>query len=166
MDYRDSLIQGISDMSKDLNGIRHYRAWHKCSTLELEVAHQTYKDHLAEENRDEIELEDMCSGKFDRRLSLARDLGARDTVTAIRWIIEGDLPGAFLWDAFRSGDQETYYHVETALLSWGLSMSRVNSLMRLLKQGIEEYAKRVQESKVTSTVEVAGPQIIIFPTDR
>jgi len=30
----------------------------------------------------------------------------------------------------------------------------------------DEYAKRVQESKVTSTVEVAGPQIIIFPTDR
>ena len=135
MGYRERLLQGISDMSKDLNGIRDRRAWHECTTLELEVAHQTYKDHLAEEMRDEIELEDMCSGKFDRRLSLARDLGAPDTVTAMRWIIESDLPGAFLWDAFRSGDQETYYHVETALLSWGLSMGRVNSLMLLLKKG-------------------------------
>ena len=133
MDYRDSLIQSISDMSKDLNGVRDRRAWHDRPIRELEQAFEAYKHHLAEELRRETELEDMCRGKFERHISLAYDLGASDRATAIRWIIEVEHG---LWDAFRDGDQATFYDVETALLNWGLSMSYINELMSCLKKGV------------------------------
>jgi len=136
MDYRDSLIQSISDMSKDLNGVRDRRAWHDRPIRELEQAFEAYKRQLAEEIRRETELQDMCRGKFERHISLAYDLGASDRATAIRWIIESDLSTEMSWDALRDGDQATFYDVETALLSWGLSMSYINELMSCLKKGV------------------------------
>ena len=136
MDYRDSLIQSISDMSKDLNGTRDRRDWHKRTTPELEQAFEAYKYHLAEEIRSETELEDMCRGKFERHICLAYDLGAPDRAAAIRWIIEPDLSTEMSWDALRDGDQATFYDVETALLKWGLSMRYINTLMLLLKKGV------------------------------
>jgi len=144
MDYRDSLIQSISDMSKDLNGVRDRRAWHDRPIRELEQAFEAYKHHLAEELRRETELQDMCRGKFERHISLAYDLGASDRATAIRWIIEPDIDAnrqsrfstEMSWDAFRDGDQATFYDVETALLNWGLSMSYINELMSCLKKGV------------------------------
>ena len=84
-DQRDSMIDAISDMSKDLYGFRMRHDWDLLSDSDLEKLFKDYeRDLVADIEREKLVL-DMAFNRWEDDIRSYIRLGARDRATAIRW---------------------------------------------------------------------------------
>lgn len=98
-DHRDCLIQSISDLSKDVNGVRIRRRWGEISDDALESMFRGYKLLAEHEMQRQRLYQAEQQQQFERDISSTIAMGAQDRATAIRWIVEGDCSDGDGYDA-------------------------------------------------------------------
>lgn len=84
----------LSDLHKDARGFRPTQGWMEMWSELCDESKQTVWNNLLEELRESIQQErrekEEAIAKFEKRISDTIKLGAGDTDTAIRWILEGE----------------------------------------------------------------------------
>ena len=87
-------ILTVSDLHKDARGFRPSQGWME-NWIELiaELKQQVWNsllEELEESNTQEALRQEAAIAAFEKRISGAIALGAKDEETAIRWILEGE----------------------------------------------------------------------------
>lgn len=83
----------ISDVSKDLNGVRTRFDWSKWTQQALDNYLDKLQAQLDREIEEEREAERQAAIQLEKNIQTVIECGAGDRETALRWIQEAELEG-------------------------------------------------------------------------
>ena len=89
MTERDELLQIISDMNKDINGVRPSLApFNSMSETELKAEIERLQPLLEEVIEHEKMIDAICITRFNDEVAVFIQQGAANRTTAIRWMLQ------------------------------------------------------------------------------
>lgn len=84
----------VSDLHKDAYGYRPregwWNMWAAFNADQKQSLWDEMCDDMEESIREQERYHEECLARFEKRIADAKELGASDDVTAVRWILEGD----------------------------------------------------------------------------
>lgn len=118
----------LSDLHKDARGVRPSQGWMQMWSELSDESKQKVWNNLLEELREAISYErrqeEIAAFNFQKRISDAIELGAKDEETAIRWILEGE---EFKLYDYQHGADYAAYHFGLAYRNeWSETIARIS----------------------------------------
>jgi len=131
MTERDELLQIISDMGKDINGVRPSLApFNSMTETELRAEIERLQPLLDEAIKHEQMIDAMCITRFNDEVATFIQQGATNRTTAIRWMLQAQGYDETLDDAdcicynnginpFIPAGKSIFEEVEAAIITMG-----------------------------------------------